>query len=287
MSLVDLVSVQQAITNGDMDELILLYSKSTLEKQGQELRDYVKDNLKFLKEKIGLMGETFAELVADYDTRKLMELYVNDLPQLLSLLKGTEKKWPGKLLLAKMHQLGRNLAYPLPFKIEDIGELAYQLCLKNTDSRELQITIARLIKNDYEGYDDKYVEGFNGDDKLKFIKLCQENNDEQFLETLYLGCLENMNMNGESSFFHTLFLMPRTEREYEKAADTLFYFFTEHCGEKLSNKMLRDDIHYFTTKLRQRKQRHLLDAFRNTLKKLIDSAEDDCGSRWMLSRLHF
>ena len=242
--------------------MILLVKKSTTETQGEQLRALVENKLKQLKEKTGLIGNTFQEVVVDYKQWYLLDLYLNNLPLLLEVLERNE--WLSQLLLRKLSSLDDKLPHPDSFRIADLGKLGYLLCLGNESSLELELFLSRLLKGDYDGHPEDKVEGFNGDDTTAFINLCLENKHPSFIQTLYFGCLECVGRTGSASFFQTVFCREQT-KEYN----------TKH----------HEDLHYFCEKLKARGESGLLRTFPDRFKELIAEDSDHPASYNEITRV--
>lgn len=268
MSVVDYLLFEQAISEGDIEALILLVKKSTTESQGEKLRALVETKLKQLKEKTGLIGDTFHEVVTDYKQRYLLDLYLNNFPLLLEVLE-KEEKWLPQLLLSKVSSFGSELPFPKTFCIADLGKLAYLLCAGNEPSLELELLLSRLLKGDYDGHSEDTVEGFNGDDTIAFVNLCLENKRPSFIRTLYFGRLECAGRNESASFFQTVFCGEQTKEIYEEAAEVYFTYLRRHVFCKAYKTEHHEDLHYFREKLKARGELDLLRAFLDRFKDSI------------------
>ena len=250
---------EQAISEGDMDTLILLVKKTTTESQGEKLRALVETKLKQLKKKTGLTGNTFQEVVIDYKQRYLLDLYLNDLPLLLQVLESKEESLLPQLLLQKLSSLDGELPHPDSFCIADLGKLGYLLCLGNEPNLDLELLLSRLLKGDY-------------DDTIAFINLCLGNKYPSFIQTLYFGDLECTGRSESASFFQKVFCREQTKEVYEEAAEVYFTYLRRHLFGKVYNAEHHNDLHYFREKLGARGELGLLRTFLDRFKELI--AED-------------
>ena len=261
MSILDHLLFEQAISEGDMDALILLVKKSTTESQGKQLRNLVESKLKQLQEKTGLTGNTFQEVVADYKQRYLFDLYLNNLPLLIKVLESKEGSWLPQLLFQKLSSFGNKLPCSQICHTNDRAKVAYLVCLSNKPTLELELFLSRLLNFHLE---------------TKFVHLCLENKHDSFVRSFYLGRLEQAGLQERQGlgFFLSIFHREQTEEVYKEAAEVYFAYWRRHIFHEKYTSDHREDLLHFRNQSKVRSRLHLLRTFLDRFEELI--VENSC-----------
>jgi hypothetical protein len=169
-----LTTTEAAISRDDIESLARIWRELMyIGTKGDEIRSLIAKNVNKIAQAHNYTAvNSFRELVENYDWKYLRELYEYDLARLITLLQQTEGSYYSNVFCKFYY---KESPQPIAsYQISSVGSLVFLLCMKaTTTTEEFAFTVRTLLKNDYD--EDDNFEGFNGDDTVAFLDLCNIN----------------------------------------------------------------------------------------------------------------